>query len=202
MSTIVQKAASSVKNWWIYLIIGVFLILSSIYIFMTPLASFVSLALVFSIMMLFDGIGTVITSITNRDIIKGWGWHLAIGLIGTLIGAGLISHPAVTMIILPFYVGFWTLMKGSFLIGISFDMKSNDSGSWWMMLIFGILVSVFAMLMILNPFFGASAIVNLTGMTILLTGLALVFLSFKLHHIKGNIKELKENLKEKISGLK
>jgi len=54
MSTIVQKAASSVKNWWIYLIIGVFLILSSIYIFMTPLASFVSLALVFSIMMLFD----------------------------------------------------------------------------------------------------------------------------------------------------
>ncbi len=202
MAALIQKAASSVKNWWLYLIIGILLILGSIYIFMTPLATFVSLAMVFSVMMLLDGIGTIITSITNRDIIKGWGWHLAIGIIGTLIGIGLITHPAVTMIILPFYVGFWTLMKGSFLIGISFDMKSNDSGSWWMMLLLGILVAIFAMLMILNPIFGASAIVNLTGFTILLTGIALVFLSFKLHHIKGNINELKENIKEKISGLK
>jgi uncharacterized membrane protein HdeD (DUF308 family) len=122
MSTVVQKAANSVKNWWFYLVIGILLILGSIYVFMTPLASYVSLAIVFSVMMLFDGIATIITSVSNRDIMKGWGWHLAVGLIGTLIGIGLMTHPEVTMIVLPFYVGFWTLMKGSMLIGISFDM--------------------------------------------------------------------------------
>lgn len=202
MATIVQKAAGSIKNWWLYLVIGILLALGSIYVFMTPLASFVSLALVFSMLMLFDGIGTIITSISNRDNIKGWGWHLAIGIIGTLIGIGLVSHPLITMAILPFYIGFWTLMKGSMLIGISFDMKSNDSDSWWMILILGILVAVIAMMMILNPFFGASVIVYLAGMTLLMTGIALIILSFKLHHIKEGVVNIKENIKEKLSGLK
>jgi uncharacterized membrane protein HdeD (DUF308 family) len=202
MSTVVQKAANSVKNWWFYLVIGILLILGSIYVFMTPLASYVSLAIVFSVMMLFDGIATIITSVSNRDIMKGWGWHLAVGLIGTLIGIGLMTHPEVTMIVLPFYVGFWTLMKGSMLIGISFDMKSNNSDSWWMLLLLGALVTIFAMLMILNPIFGASALVSLTAASLMMTGLALAFLSFKLHHIKQSIGDLKENVKAKIDILK
>jgi uncharacterized membrane protein HdeD (DUF308 family) len=202
MATIVQKAVGSIKYWWLYLVIGIVLALGSIYVFMTPLASFVSLAIVFSIMMLIDGIGTIVTSISNKDNIKGWGWHLAIGIIGTLIGIGLVSNPGITMAILPFYLGFWTLMKGSMLIGISFDMKSNDSDSWWMMLILGVLVAIVAMMMILNPFFGASVIVNLAGMTLLLTGIALIILSFKLHHIKEGIGNLKENIKDKLTGLK
>ncbi|MBK6878242.1 MAG: DUF308 domain-containing protein [Ignavibacteria bacterium] len=202
MATIVQRAAGSIKNWWLYLVIGILLVLGSIYVFMTPLASFVSLALVFSMLMLFDGIGTIITSISNRDSIKGWGWHLAIGIIGTFIGISLVSNPGITMVILPFYIGFWTLMKGSMLIGISFDMKSNNSGSWVMMLVLGLLVAIVAMMMILNPFFGASVIVNLAGMTLLMTGIALIILSFKLHDIKEGIGNLRENVKEKLSGLK
>ena len=202
MATIVQRAAGSIKNWWLYLVIGILLVLGSIYVFMTPLASFVSLALVFSMLMLFDGIGTIITSITNKDHIKGWGWHLAIGIIGTFIGISLVSNPGITMVILPFYIGFWTLMKGSMLIGISFDMKSNNSGSWVMMLVLGLLVAIVAMMMILNPFFGASVIVNLAGMTLLMTGIALIILSFKLHDIKEGIGNLRENVKEKLSGLK
>ncbi|MBK9228024.1 MAG: DUF308 domain-containing protein [Ignavibacteria bacterium] len=202
MATIVQRAAGSIKNWWLYLVIGILLVLGSIYVFMTPLASFVSLALVFSMLMLFDGIGTIITSITNKDNIKGWGWHLAIGIIGTFIGISLVSNPGITMVILPFYIGFWTLMKGSMLIGISFDMKSNNSGSWVMMLVLGLLVAIVAMMMILNPFFGASVIVNLAGMTLLMTGIALIILSFKLHDIKEGIGNLRENVKEKLSGLK
>ena len=202
MATIVQRAAGSIKNWWLYLVIGILLVLGSIYVFMTPLASFVSLALVFSMLMLFDGIGTIITSITNKDNIKGWGWHLAIGIIGTFIGISLVSNPGITMVILPFYIGFWTLMKGSMLIGISFDMKSNNSGSWVMMLVLGLLVAIVAMMMILNPFLGASVIVNLAGMTLLMTGIALIILSFKLHDIKEGIGNLRENVKEKLSGLK
>lgn len=86
----VQKTA---KNWWLSLILGVLFIFLGIWVLRTPLTSYISLSILFSISIFLSGLFGIIFSISNRTQIDGWGWHLAGGIFDLIVGVLLILHP-------------------------------------------------------------------------------------------------------------
>ena len=50
MSNVIQQITGTIKNWWLFLLYGVLFIVFAIWIFMTPLESYVGLAFAFSIL--------------------------------------------------------------------------------------------------------------------------------------------------------
>ena len=199
---VVNKIKYTIYNWWIYLIIGFFFLLGSVYVFSVPAASYLSLSIFFAAFMLFDGIGGISLSLTNREHMKGWGWQLTSGIISLLIGISLLIRPGLSMVMLPIFVGFWVLMKGSLVIGTSIDLKSHEVKNWGWILILGILNTVLGMAMIVNPIFGVSMVLILTGISLLSLGISMITVSLWLRKIKIKVSHLKDNENKKLEELK
>ncbi|GHC53734.1 HdeD family acid-resistance protein [Ulvibacter litoralis] len=188
-TTILTSAKSAVKNWWISVLLGIMYIFVGVWVIRTPLASYVSLSFIFSIFIFTSGILQIIFSISSRSKIEGWGWYLAGGIIDLIIGFLLMSHPVMTMAILPFYVGFWLLFQSMMAIGFSFQFKAINMPYWGWLLFFGILTLLFSTLLIANPIFAGLSIVYMTGMACITAGVFRIFLGIDLKRMNTIIKD-------------
>lgn len=199
---VLSDVKSTIKYWWIYLIVGILFIAGGIYIFSDPGISYISLSFFFSIMILIDGIGGIIFSISNRENMEGWGWQLAGGIISTLIGGSLVMQPELSLIVLPVFVGFWILLKGAFIVGTSFDLKKLGSDGWGWILLLGIMTLLLGLLMIINPVVGATMVLTFTAIAFFTMGAAVIFVALKLRKIKVGIEHIKDSGKDKLKELK
>jgi uncharacterized membrane protein HdeD (DUF308 family) len=97
-----------------------------------------------------------------------------------VIGAYPLSYPAVTMVILPFVLGFWLLFRGFSAIGFSFDIKSYGdlNRDWFLLFATGIIF--FALLILAVPAFGVANIIAWTGLAFIFAGVFRIILAFRL----------------------
>jgi uncharacterized membrane protein HdeD (DUF308 family) len=181
---------------------GVLLLFGAFYVFSQPLGSYLALSIFFAVFMLIDGISGIAFSLSNRDRMQGWGWQLASGIISTLIGLALFMHPALSAAILPIYVGFWVLMKGSLITGVAFDLKSHNIKNWGWILVLGIINIVLGVMMIVNPIFGASLVLIFTSISLFTMGVSMITVSLWLRKIKHKVVELKDTSKDKLEDIK
>jgi len=198
MNTIVSKAKQSVKNWWIFLIIGILLIGGAIYMFSKPLESLIGLSGFFSFLILASGILAIVFAIANRDDIDNWGLHLAGGILDILIGFILLKYPQITVVLISLFVGFWLMFRGVNTVSTAIKLKKEGADNWIWILVMGIIISLFAFLSIINPLVGASYLVYTLALSILFLGIANIFIALKLKNVKENLKDFSENIAEKI----
>ena len=200
--SVINEIKNTINYWWINLILGILFLLGAFYVFSQPTGSYLTLSIFFAAFMLIDGIGGIALAISNRDRLQGWGWQLASGIISTFIGLALFMHPALSMAILPIYVGFWILIKGSLITGVAFDLKSHHVENWAWILVLGIINIVLGVMMIVNPIFGASILLLLTSICLFTMGVSMIAVSLWLRRIKRKVGELKKNAKEKLEEIK
>ena len=184
MTNVISKIKGSVKNWWVFLIVGILLILGSIWIFRTPIGSFINLAMIFSAMILVYGVFSVLFAFTNKDDIDNWGLYLVGGIMDILVGLILLSYPGITIVVLSLFIGFWLLFRGFNTISTALKLKKEGANDWGWILLFGVLVTIFAFISIVNPLIGASYLIFTLSFSILLLGVANIFLSLQLRKLK------------------
>lgn len=172
-----------IKYWYLPLILGLLFLGLGIGVFLTPLASFVLLALLFALFFLLTGLIDMVYAFTNKDTVDRWGWSLLGGIIDFLIGVLLISKPNISMVALPFFIGFGILFRSIIAIGWSIEMKRFGKNSWGLLMAIGILGALFAFIMLWNPLFGGLTIVFYTGLALVIIGIFHVYLSLQLKKI-------------------
>jgi uncharacterized membrane protein HdeD (DUF308 family) len=192
----------TIKNWWLFVILGVLLIIGGIWVMMTPLESYIALAIVFSVMIFVNGIFDVIFSISNSKILKGWGWYLAGGILEILMGIVLMIHPEISITILPLILGFWLMFGGVSTISGAFDLKSYYVKGWGWVLVLGILLMIFSFIVLANPVFGASTVVVFTALAIISYGIAYLIFGIKLKKVKSAAGDIKKAVLGGIDDLK
>lgn len=202
MTTILQTITRSIKHWYIPLIVGIILIAAGIYIFIVPVETYLSLSVLFSISFIVIGLLDVFFSIRNRKLLQGWGWYLVGGLFSLVVGILLIVHPGISVLILPFMVGFTLLFLSFLLMGFSFEMKSVGILNWGNTAIISVLGVILALMLILNPVMSGISLVAITGISFIVTGIASIVLSFDLRKVKKIPEKLSADLKEKIAAIK
>ncbi|MBB6326092.1 uncharacterized membrane protein HdeD (DUF308 family) [Algoriphagus iocasae] len=188
----IQKALS---YWYLLTIIGVLFILLGIYVFSTPLASYLVLATLFSLSFLASGLSELTFAYGNRKQLDHWGWFLASGLVSTMVGVLLLTNPALSMVTLPLYVGFGVLFKS--IVGISFALSLKDHGDEYQSLLWlGIGGVILSFILIWNPGIIGMTLVTITALIFILLGVVAVLFSLKLkklHDLPGKIKDKLEN---------
>ena len=206
MTNIISQAVKTVKNWWLLLLMGILLVIGSVWVFLTPVESYVGLAWIFSILVLATGFSYVIFSISNRKNLEGWGWYLAGGLFEIVVGIVLVTYPEISIAILPMVVGFWFMFRGAQIIAGSLELKRYGLMDWGWIMLFGIALTILSFFMILDPLFGFFNIVYLTSIALLIFGIANIWLSLKLKKIKtktiDKVEDFKKNIKKDLSTLK
>ena len=183
MATTLFVSKKKVKNWWTSLLLGLLYVALGIWILSMPLESYVSLSLIFSAFIVLSGIFWIAFSISIKTEFPGWSWFLVGGIIELVIGTLLIVHPAITLTILPFFIGFWLLFGGIMGIGSALHYKSLGGINWGWPLAFGIATVMFSILLLVNPIFAGISIVFMTSFSLMTLGVFRIVFAFNLRKI-------------------
>jgi len=202
MKNFIKTVTNTIKYWFIPLLIGVLFIAIGIYTMRTPLESYVTLSKLFSVAFVISGILEIIFSISNREEMDNWGWTLIFGLINLIIGVLLLLHPEVSIITLPYFVGFLVLFRSIGAVSYSIDLKNFRVLDWGNLLVFGVLGIIFSFILLWNPMFAGLTVVLWTGIALIAAGAYSIYLSFKLKKVKDYPKKISKELKDKFKKIK
>ena len=190
MSTILDTISDDVRNWWWFIIKGLLFIVAGIAIFARPAEGYLSLSILFSLVMLGSGLAQIFFAVANSNILPGWGWTLTSGILDLAIGIYLIAYPAVTMISLPYILGFWLMFAAFYLFGAAFDLGNLGIKNWGWLVFGGLVTMVCAFLILYHPAAGVASIITWSGIAFLIGGVFNLVLAFKLKSVKKTATEL------------
>ena len=202
MTTFLQTITRSVKHWYVPLIIGIILIAAGIYVFMVPLETYLTLSVLFSISFIIIGLLDIFFSIRNRKILHGWGWYLVGGLFSLAAGIILSIYPGISIVILPFVVGFTLLFLSFLLMGYSFEMKTLGILNWGNAAILSVFGVIFSFMLIVSPLISGFSLVTITGISLIFIGASSIALSFDLRKVKRIPEKISSELKTRIAAIK
>jgi uncharacterized membrane protein HdeD (DUF308 family) len=140
------------------------------------------------IVIILQGVSHIIFAIGNRHL-PHWSWHLLIGFIDLLIGSLLLPYPDITLVVLPFLVGFWFLLRGISLILYAVTLRHFIVAGWGWFLAGGIFIAAFAAFIIKFPQLGYGTIVLWTAIALVATGISNILLAFRLKNRKDDTEQ-------------
>ena len=151
------------KHWWSPLILGILVLALGIVILIFPQASYLTMTLLFGIVIALSGIMYIGLSFSKE--VKGRGW---------LIVSGIVE-------IIPIVLGFWLLFKGFTLIGMGYSLSSIKGSGWGWTIFSAILLILCGAIILLQPvFYGIEAVILWSGVSFIIGGCTLMNYAFKL----------------------
>lgn len=193
---------SAIKHWYIPLFVGLLFVIISVVAFVSPMASFATLAILFALSFLLGGFSEILFSVFNREQLDNWGWSLAFAIITFIVGILLLINPALSMTTLAFYIGFLILFRSIAAISISLDIKNYGGKNWGYLLTMGILGAIFAFILLWNPLFAGLSIIIWVAISFLFAGLFSIYLALQLRTLHIYSKKLSPELDERFRQLK
>jgi len=129
---------NQLDNWGWFLVFGIATFVIGVLLLTNPILSMAVLALYVGFIILFRSISTLSFAL---DIKKygspGWGWLLALGILGTVFSIILIWNPVFAGMTIIFWTGMAFLLSGAFGIFFSIQLRKlhqysrNISDEWW-----------------------------------------------------------------------
>ncbi len=174
------------RYWWMTLLLGVIWILFGIAIFLQPAISLVTLTLLFGALVFADGVGNLITGFGGRKENEHW-WVLVLaGVAGIVVGVLTFLNPAITGLVLLFYIAIWAIVAGLLKIVAAIRLRNEITGEVWLGLA-GVLSIAFGVMVIARPGAGALAILWLIGGYAIVFGAILIALALKSRQFVGRV---------------
>ena len=171
-----DKASRTVRHWWLYLITGILSIIAGIVVFCNPIESYLTLSIMFGILMLISGIVELVVSTTSRNYFTTRSYSIVGGILDLLIGLFLCWLPVI--------LGVWMMFHSFMIIGLGSDMDSfRVRGSGWV-IAGGVILLLLSLGITFFPLtLGTASVVILTGCAFIFFGVLLIALSIRLRRI-------------------
>lgn len=196
MKDVIKGVRNTVKYWWISLVIGLLAIILGVWSLVTPVDALYALTTVFIIAFFVSGLIEIIFAISNRHLMKGWGWTLSGGIIDILLGVMLVALPTpMVTVALIYFVGFWIMLRSIWAIGAASELQSLGVRGWGWMLALAILALIFSIIFIFSsPIFGGGFVVAFFAVSMLIYGVFRIYLAVQFKSIKNDIEDIKKKL--------
>ena len=149
----------------------------------TPVATFASLGWVIGVAMIAEGIGSILTWNTRRQLGFADGWTLAGAIVSVVLGIFVVGSLAFQVAIdhfIIYLVAAWLIFAGIMRIVVSFKLREiHKTGVevgkyWYLLLIAGILIIIMGIVCIIYPMIAAISIGILVGLSIAFSGGSLI----------------------------
>jgi uncharacterized membrane protein HdeD (DUF308 family) len=171
-------SASLAENWWMVALRGVLAIIFGAIALLVPVATMLSLLLIFAAYMLVDGIFAIIAAVRAARQSERWGLLVLQGILSIAVAAITVVWPGITLIAYVLLVAVWALVSGTLMIAAASQLN-KDHGRWWLGL-GGALFIVWGILLIIAPLIGALVMTWWLGIWAIVFGVSLIALAFKL----------------------
>lgn len=172
------------RHWWLFIVRAIVLIGLGIWVLYTPATSYIALSMLFGAAVLAAGIAELVHALGNRDAPLWWLRFIA-GVIDLILGVLLVTHVVASMLVLPYVVSAFFLVRGIALSTLAPAIR----GFIWMFA-GGLLMVFFAIIILLNPVYGVFTIVSWAGVGLIIAGIINGVLATRLSGINERQKKL------------
>lgn len=175
------KASRVIRHWWLYMLCGILCMVAGIAVFIFPMESYMTMGLLFGILMLFVGAAQLIVASSSGNYLAMKGYVIVGGILDLIMGIILCINPAVSLVLMPVLLGIWMLYHSFMIMAFGGDMETfRIDGSGWT-IAGGALLMLLSIFELVNPMSaGVATVVTLAGVGLIVFGLLLCVLSFKL----------------------
>lgn len=183
----IERFRKMIRNWWVALLVGILICGVGVLVFFYPGEAYLTLSVLFGFIILFSGIAQIIIG-SGAPTGTGRGWLIAAGILEVILALMLMFNWGISAMILPFFLGFWLIFRGVVLIGMAVDMnRAGIRGNGWTIAA-AILLILCAILILINPYIGAGALVVFLGIGFLMAGITAIIYAFQLLRLKKDLK--------------
>ena len=179
-------------NWlkrakYVYLILSVLLIAMGLFLICRPMATLLTVCYLLGTLSILLGLVKIIGYFSRGAERLAFQFDLALGILSLILGILLCCHPGNLVVLLQFLIGLFILFDGVFKFQTALDARRCGLTRWWSILVAAILSAAAGLLLLLNPFCSAKAMVVLLGITLVVNGIQnLVVLLYTFRRIRHN----------------
>lgn len=182
---------------WFYIAVSAAMIIAGVLFIVFPSVSAVAICCAVGILLTLFGIVKIASYFSNDLFRLAFQFDLALGIFSVAAGVLIILHPGNIAAVMPVIIGVFVLIDGAMKIQTSHDAKLFGLVYWWGILIFGILSCVCGLLLILNPFEGASALMILLGISLIADGIQNLWITaYTVKNIKPKVECIDAEFRE------
>jgi uncharacterized membrane protein HdeD (DUF308 family) len=170
-----RTVASAIhEHWVLFLIEGIILVILGIVAILVPLIATLAFTILVGWLFFISGVVGLVTTIWARQA-PGFWWSLISALIGILAGLALLISPvagalSLTLVLIAFFI-----IEGVASIMYAIDHRRQLSGSWFWMLLSGVIDLILAAIILAGlPETAVWALGLLVGINMLFGGGALI----------------------------
>ncbi|MBQ7899711.1 MAG: DUF308 domain-containing protein [Bacteroidales bacterium] len=179
-----NKVSRAIKHWWLLMLAGLLCVAMGIVVFVFPLESYVTLAILFGVLMLVVGAAQLIIASSSGNYLAMRGYVIVGGVLDLILGIFLCIYPYVTLMVLPIMMGIWMMYHSFMIIAFGGDMETFKLGGSGLVIAGGIVLLLLSILVLVNPLgAGVTTVVVIAGVGLLVFGGLLCALSLKMKDI-------------------
>ena len=185
---LIDRAARAIRHWWLLMLAGVLSVALGIAVFVFPLESYVTLSILFGILILISGAAQLIIAATSGNYLMMRGYIIVGGIIDLLLGIFLCIYPAVSLFTLPIMMGICLLYHSFMIISFGGDIETFrlHGGAW--IICGGVLLMILSILVLVNPLsVGIDTVIVIAGLGLLMLGVMMCAIALKLKDLHTRI---------------
>lgn len=177
-----REALEVSQGWWLLIIIGVSSLVAGAILVAKPSNSLATLAVVFGIFLLIDGIIELIESFGHS--VENRGLAAVIGILGIIIGIILIRHPTHAVTAIGLLIGIWLVATGAVSLA-----RAIATGSWGLLwLLIAVLKIAVGIVIIADPHIGYATLAVLSGIWLIVNGISAIVLGLGLRSVRPEVR--------------
>lgn len=175
------RASRAIRHWWLLLIAGLLCIAAGICVFVFPVESYVTLSILFGILMLLTGAAQLIIASTSGNYLMMRGYYIVGGVLDVILGIFLCVYPGVSLMALPIIMGLWLMYNSFIIISLGGDMDTFRLSGGGMLIVLGILLLILSIFVLIDPFsVGIITVLTVAGIGLILLGIVFCAISVRI----------------------
>jgi uncharacterized membrane protein HdeD (DUF308 family) len=163
---------------------GLFMLITGVWCFANPGASFLSLAFVLGVVMIIAGITGATNYFMEKNRHPEAGWVIAESILTFILGCIVLSNQLLVDAMVVIFFGMWLLFSGCLRIVASFQLRKLQETAWHWTLAFGIVASVAGLYAFINPITFGLTVVLLVGGFFVIQGANVLVVGINMPHKK------------------
>ncbi len=151
-----------------YLIVGIFMLF-----FPTVVSDFICYLVGF--MFLFFGVAGIVTYTKTEIKTPYTSSILVLSIILGAFGIYIFLNPESFISFIPLVIGIFLIADSISKLSTSFDLRKQDYNNWWHMLIVSLVVLIFGLILVFNPFGVITVTIRIIGIMLIIDALSNIF---------------------------
>lgn len=165
-----QRETGPALDWWLFAVVGVLSVVAGGILVAKPSHSLATLAVVFGIFLLIDGIVELVASFGHDEGNRALA--AIVGLLAIVVGILLIRHPTHAVNAIGLLIGIWLVASGVLRL-----LRAGVTGGLLRAAI-AVLEIIVGIVIVSDPHIGYATLAILLGIWLIINGLAWITLGF------------------------